>query len=77
VLALRHGAAPLMLFGLAAALGVDMPGVFVLAMAAPVAFHLVTLASVFDVRADLVRLLVVVSTIGAVGAIVAGVALSR
>jgi predicted permease len=47
----------------------------VLGAAMPVAFHLVTLAAVFDVRADLVRLLVVVSTIGAVAAIVAGVAI--
>jgi predicted permease len=75
VLVLRHAVAPLLLVGAGLALGVDVPGVFVLGAAMPVAFHLVTLAAVFDVRADLVRLLVVVSTIGAVAAIVAGVAI--
>jgi predicted permease len=74
VLLLRHAVAPLVLVGAGAALGVDVPGVFVLGAALPVAFHLVTLAAVFDVRPDLVRLLVVVSTVGAVTAIVAGVA---
>jgi predicted permease len=74
VLVLRHAVAPLLLVASAAALGVDVPAVFVLGAALPVAFHLVTLAAVFDVRPDLVRLLVVVSTIGGVAAIVAGVA---
>ena len=54
-----------------------MPAVFILAAAAPVAFHIVTLSRVFGLRSDLVRLLVVVSTVVGGAALVAGIALTR
>jgi malate permease and related proteins len=76
-LALRHGAAPLMVYGLGVAAGVDVPAVFILAAAAPVAFHIVTLSRVFGLRSDLVRLLVVVSTVVGGALLVAGIALTR
>ena len=52
-----------MVFALARGAGVAIPAVFILAAAAPVAFHIVTLSRVFGLRSDLVRLLVVVSTV--------------
>jgi predicted permease len=76
-LCLRHGLAPLMIVGVAAAAGVDIPAVFILAAAAPAAFHVVTLASVFDVRPELIRLIVVVSTVAGGAAILSGVLLTR
>lgn len=76
-LAIRHGVAPLMVFALARGTGVAVPAVFVLAAAAPVAFHILTLSRVFGLRSDLVRLLVVVSTVVGGAAIVAGIALTR
>ena len=51
--------------------------VFVLAAAAPVAFHIVTLSRVFGLRSDLVRLLVVTSTVVGGALLVAGIALTR
>lgn len=76
-LAIRFGAAPLVLLGFGAALGVDLPGAFVLAAALPCAFHILILARVYDLRPGLVRLLVVASTVPAVVAVVSGVALLR
>jgi len=76
-LALRHGAAPLIVYGLGVATGVAVPAVFVLAAAAPVAFHIVTLSRVFGLRSDLVRLLVVTSTVVGGALLVAGIALTR
>ncbi len=76
-LALRHGLAPLMIVAVGAAAGVDVPAVFILAAAAPAAFHVVTLATVFDVRPDLIRLIVVVSTVGGGAALLTGVLLTR
>jgi len=75
-LAIRFLAAPLVLLATGAALGADVPAVFYLAAAMPCAFHLVVLARVFDVRPQLVRLLVVASTVPAVVAVVAASALS-
>jgi predicted permease len=69
--------APLMVFAMARGAGVAVPAVFILASAAPVAFHIVTLARVFGLRSDLVRLLVVVSTVVGGAALVAGIALTR
>ncbi|HEX2045635.1 MAG TPA: AEC family transporter [Gaiellaceae bacterium] len=71
VLAIRFGAAPLVLLGCGAALGTDLPAAFLLGAAMPCAFHLLVLARVFDVRPQLVRLLVVGSTVPAVVAVVA------
>ncbi|MGH3090751.1 MAG: hypothetical protein ACRDOG_00240, partial [Gaiellaceae bacterium] len=59
VFAIRFAAAPLVLLACGAALGADIPAAFVLGAAMPCAFHLLVLARVFDVRPQLVRLLVV------------------
>jgi predicted permease len=71
VFAIRFAAAPLVLLACGAALGADIPAAFVLGAAMPCAFHLLVLARVFDVRPQLVRLLVVGSTLPAVVAVVA------
>ena len=71
VFAIRFAAAPLVLLGCGAALGADIPAAFFLGAAMPCAFHLLVLARVFDVRPQLVRLLVVGSTLPAVVAVVA------
>jgi predicted permease len=63
VLVVRHLVAPLVIVMVGAAAGISIPGVFILAAAAPVAFHIVTLGQVFGVRPELLRLLVVVSTL--------------
>ncbi|MEZ5101143.1 MAG: AEC family transporter [Thermoleophilia bacterium] len=76
-LVIRFAAAPLLLLAYGAALGVDVPGAFVLASALPCAFHILILARVYDLRPALVRLLVVASTVPAVVAVVSGVALLR
>ena len=76
-LAFRHGVAPLTVFAVARGAGVDVPAVFIIASAAPVAFHIVTLSRVFGLRSDLVRLLVVVSTVLGGAALLAGIALTR
>lgn len=76
-LGLRHGAAPLIVYALGVATGVDVPAVFILAAAAPVAFHIVTLSRVFGLRSDLIRLLVVSSTVIGGALMVAGIALTR
>lgn len=77
VLLIRFAVAPLVLLGAGAALGTVVPTAFYLAAAMPCAFHLLILARVFDLRPQLVRLLVVASTIPAVTAVVAGTALFR
>jgi predicted permease len=77
VLAIRFAAAPLVLLACGAALGTQIPAAFLLAAAMPCAFHLLVLARVFDVRPQLVRLLVVGSTVPAVLAVAAAAALFR
>jgi predicted permease len=71
-LAIRFAAAPLVLAALGHLLGAEIPPVFYLAAALPCAFHLLVLARVFDVRPQLVRLLVVGSTVPAVVVVAAG-----
>jgi predicted permease len=61
-LSLRCGVAPLVLYLLGRITGVDIPGVFLLLAATPVAFHTIVLARVYDLDAALLRLLIVVST---------------
>lgn len=77
VLAIRFAAAPLVLLGCGVLLGTEIPTAFLLGAAMPCAFHLLILARVFDVRPQLVRLLVVGSTIPAVVAVVAASAFVR
>ncbi|MGH3005159.1 MAG: AEC family transporter [Gaiellaceae bacterium] len=71
VFAIRFAAAPLVLLGCGVALGTEIPTAFLLGAAMPCAFHLLVLARVFDLRPQLVRLLVVGSTVPAVVAVVA------
>jgi predicted permease len=63
VLAIRFAVAPLVLLGMGFAFGTATPAAFLLGAAMPCAFHLLVLARVFDVRPQLVRLLVVGSTV--------------
>jgi predicted permease len=77
VLGIRHAVAPLVLYVLGIATGIPVPAVFVLAAAAPCAFHTLTLAQVYGVRPDLLRLVITVSTFGATAVILAGIALTR
>jgi len=74
-LALRCLAAPLILFALGAVSGVEVPGVFLLLAATPVAFHTLVLARVYDLSAELLRLLIIVSTPLVVVAVLVGQAL--
>ena len=74
-LAIRFGVHPLVLLACGLALGADLPGVFVLAAGLPCAFHLLILARVYGLRVNLMRLLVVASTVPAVICVVAGNAL--
>jgi predicted permease len=77
VLAIRFAVAPLVLFAAGLTLGADVPAAFYLGATMPCAFHLLILARVFDVRPQLVRLLVVGSTVPAVVAVTAASALVR
>lgn len=61
-LALRLGAAPLVLFAAGRATGIDVPGVYLLLAAMPVAFNTMIISRVFDLNTELARLLIVVST---------------
>jgi predicted permease len=74
-LTIRFAVSPLVLLACGAAVGADVPGVFVLGAAMPCAFHLLILSRVFGLRTNLMRLLVVASTIPAVVGVVAGNAL--
>lgn len=69
-MALKVGAGPLILFLLGRAIGAHIPSTFYLLAAMPPAFHLLTIARVFDMRPALMRLMVVAATIPVVAAIV-------
>jgi predicted permease len=61
--ALRSGLTPLILLVTGRLLGVDVPGVFLLLAAMPVAFYTMVVSAVFDLERELARLLVAVSTV--------------
>ncbi len=61
-LALRCGAAPLVLYLAGRITGADIPGVYLLLAATPVAFNTMIVSRVFDLDAELARLLIVTST---------------
>jgi predicted permease len=65
-LLIRFAVAPLLLLVCGAAFGATIPDAFYLGAAMPCAFNLVILARVFDLRPQLMRLLVVGSTVPAV-----------
>jgi predicted permease len=60
---LRSSLGPLLLLLAGWAVGVHIPGVFLLLSAMPVAFYTMVVAAVFDMERELARLLVVVSTV--------------
>ena len=66
---LKIGAGPLILFVLGRALGAHIPSTFYLLAAMPPAFHLLTIARVYDMRPALMRLMVVAATIPVVAAV--------
>jgi predicted permease len=76
-MAIRCGLSPLMLFASGRLLGAEIPNAFYLCAAMPTGFHLLVLARVYDLRPDLMRLIVVGSTVPAVIAVSVGVALTR
>ncbi len=72
---IKVGGGPLILFAIATAIGAEIPGPFYLLAAMPPAFHLLTIARVYDMRPALVRLMVVAATIPVVAAVVIGSAI--
>ncbi|MGD0273764.1 MAG: AEC family transporter [Gaiellaceae bacterium] len=71
-MALKIGAGPLILFAVGTALSAHIPSTFYLLAAMPPAFHLLTIARVYDMRPALMRLMVVAATIPVVVAVVIG-----
>lgn len=59
---LRISLMPLLLLAVGWVAGIDIPGVFLLLAAMPVAFYTMVVSSVFDLDRELARLLVAVST---------------
>jgi predicted permease len=76
-LVIKFALSPLVLWICGRALGAHIPRTFYLMAAMPVAFHLLILARVYNVRPALMRLLVVGSTVPGVIAVAIGVALTR
>lgn len=68
-LLLRCGASPLVLLLAGTITRVEIPAVFLLLAATPVAFHTMVLARVYGLDLDLQRLLILVSTPAVVGAV--------
>lgn len=75
MLTLRCAVSPLLLFGLARLTGVQMPGVYLLLAATPVAFNTIVLARVYDLDSAMLRLVVAVSTPLVIVAVLVGHAL--
>lgn len=73
--AIRLVGGPLALLGTGALFGASVPGVFYLLAGMPTAFHVLILARVYDLRPALMNRIVVGTTIPAVAAIVAVIAL--
>jgi len=71
-MALKIGVGPLILFLLGRAIGAHVPPTFYLLAAMPPAFHLLTIARVYDMRPALMRLMVVAATVPVVIAVVVG-----
>ena len=77
VFVIRFGCSPLVLLGCAAVVGADIPPAFYLGAAMPCAFHLLILARVFGLRPQLMRLLVVGSSVPVVVGVFAVAALAK
>ncbi|MGC9974690.1 MAG: hypothetical protein ABSC36_04800, partial [Gaiellaceae bacterium] len=69
---IKVGGGPLVLFAFGLAIGAHIPSTFYLLAAMPPAFHLLTIARVYDMRPALMRLMVVAATIPVVAAVVIG-----
>jgi predicted permease len=69
---LKIGAGPLILLALGTVFGAHIPPTFYLLAAMPPAFHLLTIARVYDMRPALMRLMVVAATIPVVIGVVIG-----
>jgi predicted permease len=67
---LRSAVAPLLLLLAGWLLGIQIPGVFLLMAAMPVAFYTMVVSAVFDMDRELARLLVVVSTVLVIAGVV-------
>lgn len=75
--AIRMVGGPAMLWLVAQAAGVHVPGVFYFLAGMPCAFHLLVLARVYDLRPALMRLLVAGSTAAAVAGVAVAVGAAR
>ena len=69
---LRLAIAPAILFVIHLAVGTHIPSVFYLSIAMPAAFHTLILARVYDLPGQMMRLIVVISTVIMISAIVVG-----
>ena len=69
---LRLAIAPAILFVIHLAVGTHIPSVFYLSIAMPAAFHTMILARVYDLPGQMMRLIVVISTVIMISAIVVG-----
>ncbi len=69
---LRLAIAPAILFGIHLATGIDIPAVYYLSIAMPAAFHTLILARVYGLPGQMMRLIVVISTVIMISAIVVG-----
>jgi len=69
---LKIGAGPLILLAVGMAVGAHIPSTFYLLAAMPPAFHLLTIARVYEMRPALMRLMVVAATIPVVAGVVIG-----
>jgi len=69
---LKIGIGPLVLFAVGAAIGAHISSTYYLLAAMPPAFHLLTIARIYDMRPALMRLMIVAATIPVVIAVVVG-----
>lgn len=69
---IKIGVGPLVLFAVGVAIGAHIPSTYYLLAAMPPAFHLLTIARIYDMRPALMRLMVVAATIPVVVAVVVG-----
>ncbi len=71
---IRLSIAPAMLYLVDLAMGADVPQVYYLAIMMPAAFHTLILARVYDLPGQMMRLIVVMSTVIMIAGIVVGLA---
>ena len=69
---IKIGVGPLLLLAVGAVIGAHIPSTYYLLAAMPPAFHLLTIARIYDMRPALMRLMIVAATIPVVVAVVVG-----